>query len=158
MAGSFLDRRVDQPVHFQAGMFALDGKLERVRLVLPDEGEREIVLTVWFDYWDFKRVDRGKLFGYGFDSLDLADGELFELVSTSPVQLELRAEGAAQELLAKSDGEALLDQAVAGLTGADTTSPLLDAASYRYLGVYQEKQVDGVTFLKGARSVFRRPA
>lgn len=156
MPGSFLSRKVDQPVRFQAGGFPVDGKLESVKLFLPDDGARELVLAVWFDYATYKRIDRGHLFGYTFESIDLADGQVFELTSTLPVQLELRAEGAARDALAKLDGEALLDQAVAALTGGDAASPLLDPANYRYLGIYQEKQSAGQTYLSGFTSIYKR--
>ncbi len=160
MGGAFLDRRVDQAVqlHDRAGGAVLDGKLERVRLLVPDGGERQIIMVIWFDYWTYKRIDRGHLFGYTFDSLDLADGQLFELDSRRPVQLELELMGEARTALAAADGEALLDQAQAALTGADPASPLVDVASYRYLAIYQEQTVDGVTFLRGATSVYRKSA
>lgn len=158
MAGSFLSRRVDQPVRFhdRAGGSVAEGKLESVKVFLPDAGGREIVLAVWFDYWVFKRIDRAHLFGYTFESIDLADDQVFELTSTLPVQMELRVEGAARDLLAAVEGEELLDRAVAGLVGDDTSSPLQDAASYRYLGIYQQKEVAGSSFLSGFTSVYRK--
>lgn len=71
-SGSVATRRVDRPVHFQdrAGGFVLDGKLESVRLFLPDDGAREITLVVWFEYFTYKRIDRAHLFGYTFESID----------------------------------------------------------------------------------------
>src|SRR4051812_1021761 len=138
MSGSFLSRRVDQPVRFRSGDSALEGKLESVRLFLPDGGEPELVLTVWFEYGAFRRIDQQHVFGYTFESLDLADGQLFELVSSLPVQLELRAEGPALAALAGLSGDALLDGAVTALTGDDASSPLFDVAGYRYLALYQE--------------------
>ena len=125
---------------------------------MPDAGERELVLVVWFDYWVFKRIDRAHLFGYTFDSVDLADGQVFELTSARRVQMELRAEGAARDLLAPLAGEELLDRALVGLRGDDAASPLADVASYRYLAIYQEREVDGSTFLAGTTSVYRKRA
>ncbi|HVV87851.1 MAG TPA: hypothetical protein VHE35_32650 [Kofleriaceae bacterium] len=158
MPGSVFNRRVDAPVHFQdkAGGFVLDGKLESVRLFVPDAGERELVLVVWFDYWMFRRIDRAHLFGYTFESIEREGLTQWELTSALPVQLELRAEGAARDALAGLAGDALLEQAAAALTGADTTSPLVDAANYRYLAVYQEKRSGDATYLAGFTSVYRK--
>lgn len=157
MSGSFLSRTVDAPVNFKDPMdFGLEGKLETARLFLPDAGGRELVLTVWFDYWVFKRIDRNQFFGYSFDTLALADGQAFELTSTLPIQLELRAESAALAALDKLEGDALLDAAVAALRGDDRSSPLLDVANYRFLGIYQEKEMAGVKMLSGADSVFKK--
>lgn len=156
MSGSFLSRKVDGPVRFQdPSGFSLDGQLESVRLFVPDQGARELVLTVWFEYWTFKRIDRGQLFGYSMDTLVLADGQAFELTSTLPLQFELRAEGAVATALAQFDGEALLDHALAGLRGDGRCAPFIDVANYRYLGVYQQKEMDGQTYLRGADSVFK---
>lgn len=160
MPGSFLSRSVEQPVHFQdrAGATVVDGKLESVRLFLPEAGDREIVLVVWFDYWTFRRIDRAHHFGYTFESIDREGLQSWELTSALPVQMELRAEGAAREVLHEHSGEALLDRALSGLLGDDATSPLLDVASYRYLAVYQSKESGGSTFLSGFTSIYRKQA
>ena len=42
------------------------------------------------------------------------------------------------------------------LPPGDPDAPLLDAANYRYLSVYQEREMDGVTMLKGFTSIYRR--
>lgn len=155
-SGSVATRRVDQPVHFQdrAGGAVVDGKLESVRLFLPDEGAREVTLVVWFEYWTWKRIDRAHLFGYTFESIDREGLQSWEFTSAQPVQIELRAEGAALAALDGLAGEELLDRAVAALTGDDTSSPLLDAASYRYLSVYQSKG----SYMSGFTSVYRKRA
>ena len=160
MGGAFTNRRVDQPVRFQdrAGGTVVDGKLESVRQLLPDAGDSEIVLVVWFDYWTFRQIDKAHLFGYTFESIDRDGMQAWSATSERPVQMELRGEGAARALLADCSGEELLDRAVAGLVGADATSPLLDVASYRYLAIYQEKEMAGSTFLSGFTSVYRKHA
>lgn len=160
MSGSFLDRRVDQPVQLQdrAGGTVIDGTLERVRLVVPDTGDREVTLVVWFDYWTFRRIDRAHLVGYTFESIDREGLQSWELTSALPVQMELRVEGAARDHLADHTGEALLDRVLAGLLGGEATSPLLDVANYRYLAVYQEKQAAGATYLAGFTSIYRKTA
>jgi len=59
----------------------------------------------------------------------------------------------------KIEGEALLDQALAGLRGDGRCAPYIDVASYRYLGIYQQREMDGQTYLRGADSVFKtKPA
>lgn len=158
MGGSVATRQVDQPVHFQdrAGGAVLDGKLESVRLFLPDDGERELTLVVWFEYWTYKRIDRAHLFGYTFESIDREGLQSWEFTSALPVQIELRAEGAAAEMLAGLSGEAVLDRAVAALTGDDPSSPMLDAANYRYLSVYQAKGAGSASYLSGFTSVYRK--
>lgn len=158
MSGSVATRTVDQPVHFQdrAGGTVLDGKLESVRLFIPDAGERELVLVVWFDYWTFKRIDRAHLFGYTFDSIDREGLQSWEFTSNLPVQIELRAEAPVLAPLADLAPDAVLDRAVAALTGADASSPLLDAAGYKYLAVYQSKEVGGATYLSGFTSIYKK--
>lgn len=160
MGGAFSNRRVDQPIHFQdrTGGTIVDGKLESVRQLLPDAGDSEIVLVVWFDYWTFRSIDKAHLFGYTFESIDREGLQSWSLTSELPVQMELRVEGAARALLEECSGEALLDRAVAGLVGEDPASPLLDVANYRYLAVYQQKEVAGSTFLSGFTSIYRKQA
>ncbi len=155
MPGSVLSRTVDQPVHFQdrAGGTVVDGKLESVRLFLPDAGGRELVLVVWFDYWTYHRIDRAHHFGYTFESIDREGLQSWEFSSEQPVQIELRAEAEAVAALTELSGDALLDRAVSELVGDDTASPLLDVASYRYLAIYQPKE-SGV--LGGFTSVYKR--
>ena len=155
MPGSVLSRAVDQPVHFQdrAGGTVVDGKLESVRLFLPDAGGRELVLVVWFDYWTYHRIDRAHHFGYTFESIDREGLQSWEFSSEQPVQIELRAEAEAVAPLTELSGDALLDRAVSELVGDDTASPLLDVASYRYLAIYQPKE-SGV--LGGFTSVYKR--
>lgn len=159
MPGSVGSRSVDQPVHFQdrAGGTVVDGKLESVRLFLPEAGDREIVLVVWFDFWTFKRIDRAHHFGYTFDSIDREGLQSWEFTSALPVQMELRAEGPAQAALDGLSGEALLDRAVSALCGDDPSSPLLDVANYKYLAAYQSKESDGATYLSGFTSIYRKP-
>lgn len=156
MSGSFATRTVDQPIQLQdrAGGAILDAKLESVRLFVPDAGPRQLVLVVWFDYWTWKRIDRAHLFGYTFESIDREGFESWELTSSKLVQMELRAEPAALAALDGLDGDAALDRALAGL--ADPTSPLADVASYRYLAVYQEKEMGGATYLAGFTSIYKR--
>ena len=160
MGGSFASRSVDQPVHFQdrANGTVVDGKLESVRLFLPEAGDREIVLVVWFDYWTFRRIDRAHLFGYTFESIDREGLQSWELTSERLVQMELRAEGAARAVVEELSGEALLDRAMSDLGGDDSTSPLLDVANYRYLAVYQQKELGGASFLSGFTSIYRKHA
>ena len=152
MQGSFIDRRVDQPVRFRAGATVLEGKLERVRLLVPEGGAWQLTVIVWFDYSTWKRIDRGHHFGFTIESID---ADSFELTSERLVQMELRAEGEARAAVAELTGDALVDRAVAALTGDAAGTPLLDASQYRYLSVYQEREVDGVTFLKGFTSTYR---
>lgn len=153
MSGSVASRSVDQQrVHFQAGDSVYDARLESVRVFMPDAGGREIVVVAWFDFWTYKRIDRAHLFGYTFESIDREGLQGWEFNSSLPVQLELRVEGAAAAVLADVEGEALLDRAVAGLTGADATSPLRDAANYRYLAMYQSKGA----YMSGFTSVYKK--
>ncbi len=160
MPGTFVSRRVDQPVHFQdrSGGPPVDAKLESARLLVSDTGVRELVLVVWVDYWTYKRIDRGHLFGYTFESIDRDGFGGWELTSETLVQIELRAEGGALAAVADHDGEAVLDLALAGLLGDDTTSPWRDVASYRYLAMYQEKGAGAATYLSGFTSVYRQRA
>ena len=153
MQGSFLNRRVDQPIRFRTSMMALDGKLESVRLLIPDAGDWQLSLVVWIDYDTFKRIDRSNYFGYTIESID---ADSFEMTSDRLVQMELRAEGAARASVADRAGEALLDRVVEVLASGDPDAPLLDAANYLYLSVYQEREMDGVTMLKGFTSIYRR--
>ena len=158
MEGSYLSRSVDKPVHFQdrKRSTALDGKLESIKLFVPESGVREIVLVLWFDYWTFKTIDKTHCFGYTFDSIEREGLSSWELSSDLPVQMELRVEGTARELLKDVAGEPLFDMAVAGLTGEDSTSPMRDAANYRYLAVYQQKEFGGATYLKGFKSIYKK--
>ena len=158
MPGSFLSRSFDQPVHFhdrERGT-TVEGKLDSVKVFVPDAGDREILLVVWFDYWTFKQIDRAHYFGYEFDSIDREGLQSWQLTSELPVQLELRIEGAARKTLEEHSGEMLLDHAIAALVGDDPVSPFLDLANYRYLAVYQQKEAGGSTFLSGFTSIYRK--
>lgn len=156
MEGSFFRRSVERPVIFrdQAGRAAFEAKLDNLKLLESATGERQVILEVFVSLPVFQLIEDRQAFGMTRESID-PEVQSWQFTSELPVQLELRAEGAARDELARFQGEELLDHAVLDLIN-NADSPLLDAVNYLYLGAYQERQTESSSYMVGFRSVYDR--
>jgi hypothetical protein len=153
MRGTFVQRDVNAPLALRAaGAEPITGTLFEVRVHAHAHGERWIVLHVAIDLVTFQRIEDEGLAGFVPGSI--APGMTgYALVSTAPIEIQLRLEGEAAEAIQAGPLEAVLERVVGGLAEAD--GPLHDTAIYRWLTVMQETPTrPGVTARRGFHSIY----
>lgn len=156
MGGRFFRRDLSESAAFRDSdrPAPLPAQLVSVQIFEPEGGPRAVLLVVQVDYETWQRLDDEGWFGFGLATL-APEVTSYELYGHAPVEVELGLEETQRrEYDAVTDGEAVLDFLV-GALGCEG-APLLDAAAWRWLGVFQEQAAGATTFRRGFRSVFAK--
>lgn len=153
MSGAFVQRDVRAPLALRVdGAEPITGTLSEVRVYAPEHGDRCTVLHVEIDLATFQRIEDEALVGFVHGSID-ARVTGYRLLSSAPIELQLRLEGAAAEAVQAGPLDAMLERVLRGLT--EQGGPLLDTAAYRWLTVMQETPTrPGVSAMHGFHSIY----